>query len=575
MQRIDIVYKAADYLRLSKEDGDFSVSPQKQESNSISSQRDLIRQFVSKSPDIQLVAEFCDDGYTGTNFDRPDFKKMMDAVKAGEINCIIVKDLSRFGRDYIESGRYIEKIFPQMGVRFIAINDHFDSALSNSNDNIILPFKNLINDSYSRDISVKVRTNLESKRRRGEFIANFAVYGYARDPQDKNKLVVDECAAAVVRDIYRWRIEGISAQKIAVRLNEHGVLSPMEYKQSNGSNYTTKFKTGYQANWSAVAVARILTNPVYTGTLVQGRRTTPNYKVKNPIQKDESEWARIENAHEAIIRMTEFNLVQELQRTPTRSGAGAENAYALSGKVFCAGCGKPVKRLSACSDGRKYAYYNCPDATTRPTRRNGHLVSSGNQDGCQSCRISEKELESAVLATLQAQIGVILDMDQALAQADTLAWENREYNRLEARILAQKEIIEKNKRLHAGIYEDLVDGLISKEEYNNLKQQFSLRIREAEEITARLNRECSDVKESLATQQDWLAQFREYRNLTSLTRSVIVHLVARITLYPDKKIELSLRHKDQFAGIIEFLGTLNHQSLLQEPALTLNTKEAV
>lgn len=575
MQNSDIVYKAADYLRLSKEDGDFSVSPQKQESNSISSQRDIIKQFVERSPDIHLTAEFCDDGYTGTNFDRPDFKKMMESVKAGEINCIIVKDLSRFGRDYIESGRYIEKIFPQMGVRFIAINDHFDSARSNSNDNIILPFKNLINDSYSRDISVKVRTNLEIKRRRGEFIANFAVYGYARDPQDKNKLIVDECAAAVVRDIFRWRIEGISAQKIAVRLNEHGILSPMEYKHSNGSNYSTKFKTNYQANWSAVSVVRILTNPVYTGTLIQGRRTTPNYKVKKSIQKDESEWARVDNAHEAIIRITEFNLVQELQRTPTRSGAGIESAYPLSGKVFCGNCGKPVKRLSVCSGGKKYAYYNCPDAAIPSSRRNVQPSSPEIQDACESCRISEKELEAAVLATLQAQIGVILDMDEALAQADTLQWENREYKRLEAQIFAQEEIIEKNNRLKAGIYEDLSDGLISKEEYDNLKQQFTLRIQDAKDITARLNRECTDVKESLTTQQDWLSQFRGYRNLTSLTRPVIVHLVERIMLYPGKEIKLSLRHKDQFSGIMEFLRALNCSPMPSASAPASNEKEAV
>lgn len=575
MQNSSIVYKAADYLRLSKEDGDFSVSPQKQESNSISSQRDLIKQFVEGFPDIHLTAEFCDDGYTGTNFVRPDFKKMMESVKAGEINCIIVKDLSRFGRDYIESGRYIEKIFPEMGVRFIAINDHFDSARSNSNDNIILPFKNLINDSYSRDISVKVRTNLEIKRRRGEFIANFAVYGYARDPQDKSKLIVDECAAAVVRDIFRRRIEGISAQKIAVRLNEHGVLSPMEYKRSNGSNYSTKFKTNYQANWSAVSIVRILTNPVYTGALIQGRRTTPNYKVKKSIQKDESEWARVDNAHEAIIPMTEFNLIQELQRTPTRSGAGIESAYPLSGKVCCGSCGKPVKRLSVCSGGKKYAYYNCPDAAASSTQRNAQPRSPEIQDICESCRISEKELETAVLATLQAQIGVILDMDHALAQADALQWERREYQRLETQILAQEGIIEKNNRLKAGIYEDLRDGLISNEEYDTLKQQFVLRIQDAENVTARLNRECADVKESLTTQQDWLSQFRDYRNLTSLSRSVIVHLVEHITLYPKKEITVSLRHKDQFSGIMEFLETLH---CLPAPRTTTpgsNEKEAV
>lgn len=240
---IDQIYRVAIYLRLSKDDGDFSFSDGgKTESNSIQNQRELLHAYLAKHPEMELYGEYKDDGRTGTNFDRPDFQRMMEDVRKGAINCIIVKDLSRFGRDYIECGKYIEKIFPQLGVRFISVNDGYDTAASSSTDSLVIPFKNLINDSYSRDISIKVRTNLEVKRRQGEFISNFAVYGYCKDPADKNHLIVDEYAADVVQNIFKWKIEGLSPNSIAVRLNKLGILSPMEYKRSHGSRYSTKFK---------------------------------------------------------------------------------------------------------------------------------------------------------------------------------------------------------------------------------------------------------------------------------------------------------------------------------------------
>lgn len=553
MQKPDILYKAADYLRLSKEDGDFSISPGKQESNSISSQRELIEQYVHNTADIELVAEYCDDGYTGTNFDRPDFQKMMDAVRRGEVNCIIVKDLSRFGRDYIESGKFIEKIFPQMGVRFIAINDHYDSLNgAGGNDSIILPFKNLINDSYSRDISVKVRSNLESKRRRGEFIANFPVYGYARNPEDKNQLIVDEFAAQTVRDIFRWKIEGLSAQKTADRLNARGILPPMAYKRNNGSRYATCFKTTNDVKWSAVAIIRILTNEIYTGTLVQGRRTTPNYKVKKVIVKDESEWVRIEGAHEAIISTAEFNLVQELMKREGRSTSGSDTVHPLSGMIYCGDCGALAKRTCVITKTKKYAYYNCPHAASHPRQQSGKS-SVKAQAGCAPRSISEQELETAVLATLQAQIGLILNMDNALRQVDALSWERREVSRLDAEIEVQESLVEKNNQLKISIYEDLRDGLISKEEFYSLKEQFSARIQAADDAILRLRRERGEVKEGLIDQQGWLAQFRHFQNVISLDRVMIVNLVEKIVLHPDREISVLLRHQDQFAELMKFL----------------------
>ena len=533
-------YRAAAYLRLSKEDGDSLFSGKKQESDSISSQRALIEGFAANCPDIELAAEYVDDGYTGTNFDRPGFRSMMAAAERGGINCVIVKDLSRFGREYIDAGRYIEKVFPQKGVRFIAVNDHYDSlTAAGSGDGLIVPFKNLINDSYSRDISMKVRSNLEAKRRRGEFIANFAVYGYQRDPEDKNRLVIDEDAAAVVRDIFRWKIEGVNAAKIADRLNGRGVLCPAAYKRAKGSRYATGFQTGRQAAWSHVSVRRILANEMYCGVLVQGRRTTANYKVKKVVQKDERDWARVEGTHEAIIDRAQFDLVQRLMDEDCRCPSGGDTVNPLSGRVFCGTCGALAKRKAVKSGAKTYAYYNCPNGTVGGS--------------CAGRTIPEAELDAAVLATLRAQIELVLDIDRTLEEMDALAWDKRELRKLEADMAAQEELIEKSNALKISAYEDFRDGLIDREELAAIREEFSRRIARAEDCLKALRGRRAELAEGADGEQGWLARFRRYRNIPELSRAVVVNLVDRILLYPDKQIRVELRHRDQIRDALEFL----------------------
>lgn len=256
-----IIYHAAIYLRLSREDGDVAEGS-KLVSNSISNQKALIMDFLKSHTEIKVHSVYADDGYSGVNFDRPDFQRMLEDIRKGTINCVIVKDLSRFGRNYIEAGRYIEKIFPMLGVRFIAITDNYDSmaAAGGYGSDMVVPFKNLINDAYCRDISIKIRSHLEMKRKKGEYIGAFAVYGYLKDERNKNQLIIDEYAAGVVRDIFAMKLCGLNQQTIADRLNNDGILSPMEYKKSIGINLETTFKKGTQAKWSYNAVLRILKN---------------------------------------------------------------------------------------------------------------------------------------------------------------------------------------------------------------------------------------------------------------------------------------------------------------------------
>lgn len=541
MQKIiDKTYYAAIYLRLSKEDGDTS-SGEKKESNSIANQRKLIEDYLNKHPEITLIQEFCDDGYTGANFDRPDFQRMMEQVKKGKINCIIVKDLSRFGRDYIDSGKYIEKIFPSLGIRFIAINDNYDSAQSNQAGNeIILPFKNLINDSYSRDISIKIRSNLDIKRRNGEFVGSHVVYGYRRSEEDKNKLVIDQTVAPIIQSIFAMKLDGFSPAQIADKLNNDGVPSPYEYKRLSGSKFQSGFRKQVQTDWGAKAIYRILKNEMYTGTLVQGKTTTPNHKVKTRTTKDEADWMRTENAHDAIIPPALFDTVQRIMLEDTRSPSGDDSVHLFSGKVFCADCQNTMVRKRTRSAGKEYVYFVCN-------------TNKQDKKACDSHSIKEQTVCDAALAVIQAQVALALDLEAALGQLNGISWERREMERINAKIVRQEEIIEHNKQMKAHLYEDFKSEMITREEYNIFKAEFDKSIQEAKDAIARLVGNKNQISSGLTEQQSWLAQFREYENIQELNRRVVVHFIDRIEITGDKQVHVVLNNADQFQAIIEFL----------------------
>ncbi|MBO7404963.1 MAG: recombinase family protein, partial [Clostridia bacterium] len=317
-------YKAAAYIRLSY------TNDRSTESDSVGNQRRIIEDFVTRNPDIALIEEKVDDGYTGLLFDRPAYKDMMNDIMTGKINCVIVKDLSRLGREYIETGRYLRRIFPAYGVRFVSITDNIDTAHEQNSDDLTISIKNIMNESYSRDISVKTRTALDVKRRNGDFVGAFTVYGYLKSEDNRNRLVPDPYAGNVVRDIFRMRLDGMSAAKIAGKLNSLGILSPLAYKKRCGlpharNNYTDREGCG----WSATTVIRILSDETYTGTLVQGKTGTPHYKIKEPELRPSSEWIRTPDAHEALVSRQDFDLVQRIRQLDTRSAPEAETVASI------------------------------------------------------------------------------------------------------------------------------------------------------------------------------------------------------------------------------------------------------
>ena len=530
------IYKAAIYVRLSKEDGDVSDAS-KAESNSISNQKELIKDFLKDKQDIVIVSERVDDGYSGVNFERPAFQLMLEDIKQGKVDCVVVKDLSRFGRNYIESGRYIEKIFPMLGVRFIAINDNYDSLTGKSQtDEIVIPFKNLINDAYCRDISIKIRSHLDVKRRKGEFIGSFTIYGYAKDEHDHNKIVIDEYAAGVVRDIYQWKISGMSQQRIADKLNDMGVLSPAEYKKSCGIKYSANLQTKKQAIWSAVAITRILTNESYTGTLIQGKVTTPNYKVKKTVIKDEEDWVVIPNAFEAIITKEQFDMVQEILKKDTRVAPDKKSVYLFSGIAVCGDCGRQMSRKVSTVAGKKYVYYMC---------------SANKKEGvCSSHRIREDELEKAVVTYLNSYIDELENIQHFLEFIDKLPYQEVNVKRLNMRIVQLEEDAQKYEKLKVSVYEDLKDELISKEEYISMKQEFENRRRAALDSIAQIKIEIETLASRNGKHHEWIESFIANKGIEKLERNVVVELIDYIRIYEDKRIEIVFRYADNYKEIL-------------------------
>ena len=538
---IDQTFKVAIYLRLSKEDDDLSCSSgAKRESNSISNQRKLIYDFMKLHPELELYDEYKDDGKSGSNFDRAEFQRMMKDIEAGKVNCVIVKDQSRFGRDYIDVGKYKEKIFPKLGVRFITINEGYDSLSATSSDDLAFTINSFVYDFYIRDISTKIRTNLTAKKQNGEYAGAFVAYGYVKDSNDKSKLVVDQFAADVVRDIFRWKIEGLSPQNIAVRLNELGIPSPAEYKKLSGSNYKTSFQTSSKAVWSHVSVRRILKNEIYLGVMIQGKRTTPNYKTKTVVTKAESEWLRVESTHEAIISVRDFELVQELLRDDTHCRAGDVTVPVYAGRIYCGDCGATAVRKTVSYAGKRYVYYVC--------NANKH-----DKTVCSRHSIREDILGQVIYQTVRHQIDLLLDVDKALRQFENLSWEKHKLKQLDASIEIQEEVVRKNNTLRLGIYEDLRAGLLDRSEYESLKKELAERIAEATAAIEKLNKEKREILDGVSKQQSWFEQFRQYENVTELTRPMVIHLIERINIFEDSNIEIVFRHRNQIEEILRFI----------------------
>lgn len=508
MRRKDL-FNVAIYIRLSREDGD------KAESESVENQRKLINDYLKGKEEFILHDIYVDDGFTGTNFDRPAFKRMMEDIEAGKVNCVVVKDLSRFGRDYIDTGRYLERNFPDNEVRFISITDNIDS-FKQSYD-ILMPIKNIFNEQYARDISKKVHASMKTKQRAGEFIGAFASYGYKKSPSDKNKLIVDEYAATVVRRIFDLYIKGNGKIKIAHILNDEGIVNPAEYKRLNGDNYRNSKKLEATTYWTYSTVNRILQNEIYVGNMVQGR-TVQHMRGKARAQ-DKEDWIVVNGTHEAVIDTDTWNKVQDLLKRRTRNLDLESNVSIFAGFIKCGDCGRALTKKS--TNGS--IYYKC-----------GTYVRSGS-NFCTTHTISHATLERIVLDDLNAVIQSIDDIQEIVRKQRSAlsAWKRMDDNE-KKRLEDMLQNVRKRKK---AIYEHFTDGLLSKEEYLSYKQDYQkeedLLIKQLEELRRSDKGNSVEIMDSL-----WIKRLLELKRIEKLDRDTVVEMIDSITVYEDKRINI-------------------------------------
>ncbi len=505
-------WRIAIYLRLSREDGD------KDESDSIQSQRSIITKFaLSKIEDGRIVGEYVDDGFTGTNFKRPNFQRMIQDIEGGEVNCVIVKDLSRFGRDYIGVGEYLEHYFPTREVRFIAVNDGYDTMTITGNDEFIMPIKNIFNAQYSKDISRKVKSSFRTMQTDGKFIGAFTSYGYKKDETDRHRLVIDESAAEVVRQIYDLFLSGIGKIAIAKRLNDRNIPCPSEYKRLNGLNYTNGQRMDLTKYWTYSTIHNILKNEMYIGNMVQNKSVRRTIHGKAKRNKREN-WLIVKDTHEAIITKDKWDLVQELLQKKTRQIDLDSNVGIFAGYIVCGDCGRAMSKLT-------YRY--------KENVRTIYVCGSYKRYGVHICRrhaVDAELLERKVLDKLNEEIAKAEDLSLQIAE------KKKEIVDLHAYKISLERILNRKKDL----YEDYKNGLLTQEEYLQYKEDYT---REEAMIKGQMDAVSDGPKEDKET-NEWIRKLLKYKSIDRLDREIVAEILDKITVYETEdeiRVEIRLR----------------------------------
>lgn len=519
-------WKVAVYLRLSSDDGD------KAESNSIGNQRSIINQYIKNNEELKNVEYYIDDGYSGTTFDRPDFNRMINDIKKNKINCIVLKDLSRFGRNYIEVGKYIDEVFPRYNVRFIAINDNVDTYKDPSSaNNIIVPFKNLMNDEYARDISNKVRSVLDSKKNNGQFIGSVAPFGYMKDPNDKHKFIVDKKAARIVKKMFSMILDGKSKKDVVNELNKMEILPPALYKVDEGIyNYEIKEK---MKKWDTKKVDKILKNQSYTGDLIQGKRKRISHKVHRNIDISEENWIVIENHHKALIERDEFDKVQELLYA-RNIRVKKNNEYDIfAGHLRCDKCGNNLVLRKS----KEYEYYYCKS----------YLY---NKE-CTRHACQKKQLEKDVIEVINQYKKIITEMSEKINEIINKKEISYDLEIIKNKIQNAEEKKEKYIMLRNSIKEDLNEKFISEEEYWQYNNEYSEKIKKLKKDIAMLEEQ--KIRENEKNNIEWMKTFNNIEEIQELNRLLIDELIEDIVISDDNNLKIIFKYEDKYFEALDFI----------------------
>ena len=539
-------WKAALYIRLSREDGD------KVESNSITSQREILKEYLKLHPDIELHDFYIDDGWSGTNFDRPRFIRMMEDIYSGDVNCVIVKDLSRFGRNYTDAGNYLDNIFVRLQIRFIALNNGIDTATNNMNAAtrcITVGVQNVINESLAATTSVNVRGTLNVNREQGKFIGSFASYGYMKDPNDHHKLIIDPETAPVVRMIFEKFIDGCSIIGIAKDLNEMGIPNPTAYKKLKGFNYKHPAGKKLDGLWPDSSVRRILRNEMYVGNMVQGKNTTISYKIKQCRAIPKEDWIIVEGTHEAIVDRETFDKAQSLFNQFIRKAPQKSEVDLFSGFVRCADCLRAMNKKTNSHPYGTYHYYRC--GTSRKMKKSS----------CTNHTIRIDKMELAVLASIQGMIDSAVEMDKLIKRINSSPVKKKESSHICSAIDTHTAELEKLKGMIIDLYPDWKSGIISKEEYFTLKEQLTEKTTSLEKALENLKRTNEEFKNGITEDNDFISHFKKYGKIDTLTRAMVVELIDKIYVHEGGRITISFKFTDAYEKALEYI-ELNKEAIL-------------
>lgn len=536
------VYRTALYARLSADENNRDAGA------TIENQLCLLREYVKDKPYFQAESEYFDDGVTGTVFDRPSFNRMIADMRAGKIDCIVVKDLSRFGRNYLEAGDYIEKIFPFFNVRFIAVTDGYDSSSSDlTEDGLIVPLKNLINDIYAKDLSQKIGSALHIRQKQGKYIGVSAPYGYVKDPADHGKLVVDEEVREIVQDIFRRRADGKSLTGIVRKLNDDGIPSPSLYQYMKGRGKTVRSKL-----WTVSTLSTLLENSVYVGDMEQGIRKTSLCQGIKRHRVSAEERICVRNTHEPIIERGIFEkvaLMKKADREKYHASYGRHNELSkepnlLKGILVCRDCGR-LMQLRRDNSGAKldppraYYRYVCP------------TYQNLKEKGCTKKHLNKKETEQAVEEAVRLHIKLFLGSRKALDGLNRTEQAGRINDGYQKEISEACRRKKKAQQRAAALYNDYADGILSESDYLYAKQKYLVeaaaaeqRISELQEMQKKYNKGCrKDSRlETMAGQ---------YMDFDVLTDEIVHAFIEKIYVHSDKSLEICFRFRDELEELIQ------------------------
>ena len=526
-----VLFKAGLYARLSHE------KEENIERGTIETQMELMKNYVKDHEDIVIEEEYYDASFTGTNFERPDFKRMLEDAKTGRINCIIVKDLSRLGRNYVEMGNYIERVFPFLNVRFIAVTDDFDSFRPGTD--LMMPLKNIVNEFYAKDISKKVSTAHRRKWTTDEYMCGFAPYGYLKSKTEKNRIVVDEATAGNVRLIYKLFLDGKGYTPIAKYLNEQGIMSPLMYLKSLG--YQQNVRTN--GVWTKTTVKSILTNQAYIGSAVHGKVVIEKYNNIPLHATDPSEWVVVENTHEPLIDKKTFEKVQErvkeisdayFAKEFTKHPPNEKNL--LKGKIVCGDCGKGM-RLSPRTT-KSYVYF-CG------------TFSDGINPACSRHKIDQEEVNKAVFAQISNHMRCCIDALKVIRELNARSSGLKKYDVYEKAITRQRRELEKVNRKFSELYGDYSEHLINESEYLTLKQQYLLKSEALKKEIDNLLVSQNLYSKNYKIDEDWENLINKYLKCRKLNKELADAFVDKVQVFEDGRISVNLVYDDCLEELLQ------------------------